>query len=111
MISPEGIISKPTKIIDKPYHMSYPSVFQVGDKFYMVPETSKSGRIELYVCLDFPISWEYCRALMEKVEAVDSTLLNKDGKWWLFTSIKSYGQKTRPNWQICSWPRDLVQPG
>ena len=93
-INEEGKISKPKKIIEKPYHMSYPFVFKIDSQFYMIPETSQSGRIELYESSNFPTLWKYSKTIMENIEAVDSTLFQKEGKWWLFTSIKDINFKS-----------------
>jgi hypothetical protein len=74
-------------IIDKPYHLSYPFIFQIDGTYYMIPETCKNRTIELYKCLEFPYKWEFDRNLMENLSAVDTTLFFYNDKWWLFTSI------------------------
>ncbi len=75
------------KIIERPYHMSYPFIFKIKDSYYMIPETSKNKTIELYKCVDFPYRWEFERNIMENISAVDSTLFRFNNKWWLFTAI------------------------
>ena len=77
----------PKKIIEKPYHLSYPFVFSYDNEFYMIPETGSNSTIELYKCLEFPEKWEMAAILMKDVRAYDTTILHKDGKWWLFTNI------------------------
>lgn len=85
------------KIIEKPYHMSYPFIFKVGETCYMIPETSKNRTIELYRCTDFPYKWEFERNIMENISAVDTTLFRYNNKWWLFTGIDQ-----TPNISGCS---------
>lgn len=75
------------RIIDQPYHLSYPFIFEVNDNYYMIPETSQNKTIELYKCVDFPGRWEFTKNIMENISAVDSTLLFHNNKWWLFTSV------------------------
>ena len=75
------------KIIERPYHMSYPFVFKIENTYYMVPETSKNRTIELYKCIVFPDKWEFERNIMENISAVDTTLFQYNNKWWLFTAI------------------------
>ncbi len=74
-------------ILDKPYHMSYPFIFELDDRYYMIPETMENRTIELYRCRRFPGEWEFVMNLMEDINAVDSTLFFHEKKWWLFTSI------------------------
>jgi hypothetical protein len=80
------IINKET-IIDQPYHMSYPFVFECDKQHYMVPETSANRTIELYKSDEFPRKWRFVMNLMENVKAKDSTLFYFNKKWWLFTAI------------------------
>ena len=75
------------RIIEKPYHMSYPFIFIFNNTYYMIPETCKNKTIELYKCTSFPYKWEFERNIMENLYAVDSTLFNYNNNWWLFTSI------------------------
>jgi hypothetical protein len=74
-------------VIDKPYHMSYPFIFELDDGYYMIPETMDNKTIELYRCRRFPGEWEFVMNLMENIIAVDSTLFYHEKKWWMFTSI------------------------
>jgi hypothetical protein len=75
------------RIIDRPYHLSYPFVFEVNDNYFMIPETSQNKTIELYKCMVFPGRWEFTRNLMENISAVDATLLFHNNKWWLFACV------------------------
>lgn len=77
-------------ILSKDYHLSYPNIFRTtengNDVWWMVPESNESNRISLYRAIRFPDSWELERDLMSNICAVDTTLFNQEGKWWLFTS-------------------------
>jgi len=74
-------------VIDRPYHFSYPSLFEFENELYMVPESAENRTIEVYRCTEFPYVWEPVCNLMEDIAAVDTTIFNKDGKWWMLTSI------------------------
>ena len=37
-------------VINKDYHFSYPSIFKLGKKIFMFPETAEKKRVELWVC-------------------------------------------------------------
>ena len=89
-IDPAGNYTPPKPVITQPYHLSYPFVFSHQDKYFMIPETSENHTIELYECVQFPDRWERVRVLMDNVWAVDATLHQKDGLWWLFTNIRQH---------------------
>jgi hypothetical protein len=74
-------------VLERPYHLSYPHVFRVGDDHYMTPETIGNRTVELYKCREFPNKWELCATLMRDVDAVDPTPFFRDGRWWLFVSM------------------------
>jgi hypothetical protein len=95
--SPKGVImfatldsrgrwSEPQLALERPYHLSYPFVFKWRDEFYMLPETCQNHTIEMYHATKFPSTWELASVLMDKVDAVDSTLFEQNGRWWMFTS-------------------------
>ncbi len=85
-----GNHDQPRIVLQKPYHLSYPFVFRHDNRYYMIPETSENKTIELYRCTGFPDNWEFVMNLMENVEAVDTTLFEKDGKWWMFVNIREH---------------------
>jgi len=75
------------RIIENPYHMSYPFVFDCDSTCYMIPETGGNRSIDLYRCTEFPWKWEFVKSIMKDINAVDTTIFRYDGKWWLFTLI------------------------
>jgi hypothetical protein len=87
-INEKGFVSSPVTILKEPFHLSYPFVFRYEDKYYMIPESEESTTIRLYESVSFPFEWSFKMNLMENVRAVDTTLLFKDGKIWMFTNIR-----------------------
>ena len=81
-------MTKPVKILEKNYHLSYPFIFEDNGSYYMIPETSENNTIELYKCTEFPEKWELQETLMANIKAVDATLLFYDNKYWLFCNVK-----------------------
>jgi hypothetical protein len=77
----------PVPILKKPYHLSYPHVFEDGGELYMVPETCQNGTIELYRAVRFPDKWEFVMNLMEEIRAVDTTIWKHGGKYWMFSNV------------------------
>jgi hypothetical protein len=70
-------------VLRQPYHLSYPHVFRWNGGWYMVPETYQQRRVELYSTDSFPDGWTLQATLLENVEAVDPTIFEHDGRWWL----------------------------
>jgi hypothetical protein len=82
-----GHWSVPRKVLECPYHLSYPFVFEWHDHLYMIPETKKNNCVALFRCEEFPMKWSLDRVLVENVQAVDATLHQYEGLWWLFCNI------------------------
>jgi hypothetical protein len=87
----EGTLIKSKRIIERPYHMSYPFVFKFDGIYYMIPETNQNKTIELYRSSNFPFEWTFERNLMQNISATDTTLFHYDDKWWMFTTIDQTG--------------------
>lgn len=82
-------------VLEQPYHLSYPFIFEFDGELYMLPETRQNNRIELYRCTKFPNQWVFERALIENIAALDCTLAQSNGKWWLFAQIPAEGSSKR----------------
>ena len=83
---PDGSYSAARRVLEKPYHLSYPCVFRWNGGWYMVPEAMESGAVELYRAVDFPLRWEPAAVLLHDTKAVDTTLFEYDGRWWMYTA-------------------------
>jgi hypothetical protein len=64
----------------------------------MCPEARQSGAIELYRASAFPYEWELEATLLADVRAVDPTLVEIDGRWWMFTNIAPDGSSDPSCW-------------
>ena len=87
----EGRLLSNQIVLERPYHLSYPFIFERGGEIFMVPETAGHRTIELYRCVKFPGQWEFIKTLLTDIYAVDATLLNYGNKVWLFTNVKEQG--------------------
>jgi len=83
-----GKVAEPVPVLERPYHLSYPFLFEVSGDLYMIPESSQNNAIELYRCVEFPAKWEKHSDLMQGVSAVDATLHEEQGRWWMFVNIR-----------------------
>jgi len=88
----DGTLQSTQTVLERPYHLSYPFLFEFGGELFMLPEAAQNRTVDLYRCTRFPDQWEHAQTLMNDVYAVDASLLEFDGKWWLFANIKE-GEK------------------
>lgn len=95
----DGTHTDPVVILDREFHLSYPFVFRWRGEYFMIPETEQNRRIELYRCTEFPYRWEPHSILMEGISAVDATLMEIDGRWWMFANLGERG--------IVDWDTEL----
>ena len=82
-----GQLRRVERVLDQPQHLSYPFVFQRRGEHYMIPETGAVRRVELYRATEFPGGWIPEEVLLDGVYAVDATVAEIDGRWWMFTNI------------------------
>jgi methionyl-tRNA formyltransferase len=87
VMNEDGSYEAPIKVLERPYHLSYPFVFEHENTLWMIPESMSNGTIDVYRCVDFPAKWEWHATLMENVKAVDATVFPHGGKWWLFANV------------------------
>ena len=76
-------------VLMEPFHLSYPLVVQdpLSQSIYMIPETNAKQSIRLYQAISFPFHWELKTVLLEGERFLDTTLLLRNGLWWLFTTV------------------------
>lgn len=86
-IDEQGRAGSPSLVLERDYHVSYPFVFEWNGAHYMVPETEGQRRVELYRARRFPFEWEFDRVLLDDTPAVDATLAEVDGRWWMFANV------------------------
>lgn len=94
-IAPDGTVGPPQKVLEEPFHMSYPLLVESDHRLFMIPETGEDKTIKLYECEEFPDRWAFRKNLMENVSAYDATVFFRDGRWWLFaTMVEIEGSST-----------------
>ncbi len=81
-----GNCSQPEVVLDRPYHLSYPFLMEWNGELFLIPESRQNGSIDAYVSNDFPRGWQLRHTLMQGVSAADPTILEHDGKLWLFAA-------------------------
>jgi hypothetical protein len=74
-------------VLRRPYHLSFPSVFQWNDAWYMTPETMTEGEVGLYRADRFPDAWTYVGPLVSGAGFVDPVIARLNGLWWMFVGV------------------------
>jgi hypothetical protein len=82
----DGGWKPPVRVLEAPWHLSYPFVFEFEGNLYMTPESRGRHTIGLYKCTGFPYEWKLEMNLMENCRAVDPTLVQWQGRWWMFVN-------------------------
>ena len=91
------------KILERPYHLSYPFILEWEGETYMIPETSQNHTIEVYRASRFPDQWELHKTLMNDVVAMDATLHEHDGKWWMFVNMQEHHGSSKMDELFLFW--------
>jgi hypothetical protein len=104
----DGKIDQPERLaIDPPCHASYPYLVRHGGEIYCIPETSAAREVALYKACEFPHKWERSATLIQGLAAVDSTIFEHEGRWWLMCSDADLG----PDSTLLVWhSRSLFGP-
>ena len=78
-------------IIENSFHMSYPDVFRYKDRFYMIPESSAGGTVDLYAADRFPDKWRREKTLISGKKYVDSTVYQDADGFYLISYTMTGG--------------------
>jgi hypothetical protein len=86
-----GPIGALRPVLERPEHLSYPNVFQRDGEMWMIPESGTAGTIDLYRATSFPDRWTHEATLVSGVVGSDATLVEWDGRWWMFATVRDGG--------------------
>jgi hypothetical protein len=82
---PEGDVFP---VLEQPWHLSFPYVFEHEGELWMLPESSNNRTVSLYRAQNFPTRWVKEIDLLVGVEASDSTIVSFEGRLWMFTTVQ-----------------------
>lgn len=78
-------------VLKENFHLSFPFTFRANENIYMIPETREKEAVIMYRATDFPYRWQPI-TLLEGDKYVDSSVIEHNGVWYLFTSVW-YGER------------------
>jgi len=93
-IDSEGAAGTPQIVLERDYHLSYPFLLEFDDELFMIPESAEAEKVEAFRCVSFPDQWEPHAVLLEGVRAYDPTLIEHEGRWWMFVTVAHNGNTT-----------------
>ncbi len=91
--------AKARPIIKLDCHMSYPFIFQHEGSLYCVPETNEASSVFLFQADEQRSQWIQVATLVTDFKAVDSTIFQHGGYWWLFCT----NEDNLPNTNLYAW--------
>jgi hypothetical protein len=96
-------------VLDLPYHLSYPFIFEEEGEIYMMPETNANNRLEIYKCAKFPNKWELYSTAFEGEKVADSFFYTDNNEQkWLFLN-KSSGPETSLDNELYIYKVDSIK--
>ena len=87
VVGANGELEEVHPVLEPPYHLSYPFVFEDGGEHFLIPESSENRTVDLYRAVEFPLRWEKVRTLFEG-RCTDTTVLRQDGRYWFFVTVR-----------------------
>lgn len=90
-VRPDGTRSEPVRVLERPYHLSYPLLIEDGGELYMLPESGANRTVEIYRCIRFPDEWRLEKVLLRGARFVDATIHRAGDTWWMFVNAGADG--------------------
>jgi hypothetical protein len=85
-IAADGTVGEPEPALDPGVHTSYPFLAEYQGSVFLLPETSAARQLVLYEAVDFPRRWRPAATLLEDIPAVDASVVEFEGAWWMFAT-------------------------
>ncbi|MBA2935574.1 formyl transferase [Sphingomonas sp. CGMCC 1.13654] len=106
----DGSLSDRRQVLEEPWHLSYPFVFETAGETYMLPEAHRSGGLTLYRAVEFPWRWERTAVIALDHVAIDATPVFHEGLWWLFYSTADHGAAGKTGALFLAWADRIEGP-
>lgn len=80
-------------ILDNKKHLSYPFIFIENNEIFVICESYKSKKLDLYKLDKSNLSLQKIREIFSYQEAIDPTIIKFNNKYWLFYSKKEKSEE------------------
>ncbi len=84
----EGGFEGPDDVLTESHHLSYPYIIEHEGKIYCAPESAAANEVALYELTAYPSGWKKVATLLENYAALDSTIFQFEGRWWMFSATR-----------------------
>jgi hypothetical protein len=92
-------------VLSRPFHLSYPNVFEHDGRTYMIPESARANEIALYRAVDGSLdNWQRECALLEGVPGADASVIFHGDRWWMFYAIVGPGARDQRELHVAHAP-------
>ena len=71
-------------VLDAPFHLSWPNVFEYEGEYYMIPERGTTLEMAIYKAIDFPMKWKKEAIIRMGEDYADPILYRYNEVWYLF---------------------------
>jgi hypothetical protein len=97
-------------VLARPFHLSYPLVLTQGPDTFMLPESHQAGELALYRASDASLDhWTRETALLPGLPVAEPSLIQHQGRWWLFYTLVGPGRRDMRELHV-AWAPTLTGP-
>lgn len=94
-------------ILDEPYHLSFPYLFEYGGDILMMPESCGDNSIKLFKAISFPDKWEEHEVILHDIFACDTIIAqDKHNIKYLLASVMYRDETPNGNYISC-WVKNI----
>lgn len=94
------------RVLERPFHLSFPQVFEHEGETWMVPESYQAREIALYRAVDDTLDhWERECALLPGLPGADAALIEHEGRWWMFYTLVGAGARDQRELHVAHAPQ------
>jgi hypothetical protein len=90
-IDEEGRAGPLRTVLERPWHLSYPFIFEWKGETWLAPEGSTHGGVEIYRATTFPREWTLAHHLLPDWPLVDATIFEHEDRLWLLAGAATRG--------------------
>lgn len=97
-------------VLEKPYHFSFPNIFEYNGDVYMMPETCQTNEIKIFKAIEFPDKWIEVKTIIPNVFACDSIIIKDKGNKSFLLSSEMYRENVPNNTYASCWIQNCLYP-
>lgn len=103
-------IAAPQVVLREPWHLSYPFLWQEGERLYMIPEAGESRELTLYEAVGDEMKWQRRAVLISGERLADATVVRADDRLWMFATCASSDNASMEDTLQIYWSERIEGP-